>query len=119
MHDDEKEHISSLFISIPTLLGIIMIFTIFSISPSSADKYGYIEYAVVFLPSVTQRDAAMHVFAAGGSPVRNGNFSNIIIAASNQTDFQENIRQQGAIFTFSPFIKGGCIIQNFSTFKPS
>lgn len=75
------------------------------------------QYAVLFAPGTTRAQALFHVVQAGGLPLRGSAFDFIMIAVTNNPDFQQEIVYQGAIAVFSPFIKGGCFFDGKTVFS--
>lgn len=109
--------------SIIAVIGLQIVFVfllgIFSASSSSADfaDNNLKSYAVVFPMNTSSEDSFVKIIKANGKPVRHGYFENIIIATSNNDNFKENLQNEGAILTFSPFIFGGCNVQDSRILK--
>lgn len=100
-----------------TLVLLVGILVVVSIQPDGFQDDGVHEYAVVFKPGTNHYKVIDKVLKSGGVPVRSGAFDFILIAASEDEAFLEYVKTQGAIFVFSPFVKGGCFVQNKTAFK--
>ena len=109
--------ILSFSISILALVFLVGILVAVSITPQSIQENEMHEYAVVFKPGTNHYRVFDKVVESGGFPVRSGAFDFVLIAASADESFQSRLKEQGAVLVFSPFIKGGCFVQNRSAFK--
>ena len=99
------------------LVFLVGVLVLVSVQPGGAQEGQLREYAVVFKPGTHYRNGIDKVVRSGGVPVRSGTFEFVLIAASEDEAFLEYVKKQGAIFVFSPLVKGGCFVQNESTFK--
>lgn len=107
----------SIFISILFLIGITLIFAYAAVSISPNNDGSFKQYALVFSPNEDHNHIFRQIIKSDGRLVRDGTFNFIKIAASNSPNFHETIKKNGAIFVFSPIVRGGCFIKNKGRFK--
>ncbi|CAO3407692.1 hypothetical protein [Azospirillum largimobile] len=62
--------------------------------------------AAVFAPGTTLAEAMERVLAAGGTPLRGGPFTNIVVARSAHPDFAASLHQHGAWLLLDPLLAG-------------
>ena len=86
-----------------------------SVRPADASD-GTAQYAVIFTPGTPHAEAIKKTVMAGGTPVRTGKFDFIIIATSENKDFEQSVKKTGAAFLFSAIIKGACSVDNKTAF---
>lgn len=110
-------NVKSYTLSVTVLFGLIGILSYASILPAQSNGTERQQYAVVFPPSTPQIEIFNTVIKAQGLPVRNTTFDFIMVVASTDKNFQENIQKLGAIFVFSPIIKGSCVTKSYQRFR--
>ncbi len=103
--------------SLSVLVLLVGVLAFVSSYPSYSANSKYEQYAVVFPPDTGYEQAMGEVMSSGGLPVRVGSFDFIVIAASDDRDFTDHVKEKGAVFVFSPLIKGGCITKNKAAFR--
>tara|TARA_Y100001001_G_C7990239_1_gene302667 strand:+ start:702 stop:1070 length:369 start_codon:yes stop_codon:yes gene_type:complete len=106
------------------LVALISLFAVSDFASAGQKADGWAmnagnQYAVLFPPGTQSHDAISKVIAAGGSVVRFGAFDNLVIVNSSAFDFKKTQAEYGAIFVFTPFIKGNCLILDKSRFQVS
>ncbi len=67
---------------------------------------------IMFSPGVSGEEAIRRTMRAGGSFVAPGAYENILVAWSQDTGFQQRIRQEGAWIVFDTRALGGCLFPN-------
>lgn len=113
----KKNEFLSVCMSLGVILFLVGILAFVSMIPDGYEDQSNKQFAVVFSPDTTREQAMSQVIESGGYPIRAGAFDFIVIAAAPQSDFQSSVKGHGALFSFSPLIKGGCIITNKTAFK--
>lgn len=76
---------------------------------------GLPQVAVIFPPWIDFGDAMTRIAQADGRPVRQGLWSNIVIAASQEAEFVARLYDQGAILVVDPLALGGCLVGDAGT----
>lgn len=100
------------------LVGLISLFAVSDFT-TKIDGRDNPQYAVFFPLGTSAADAVSHVVSAGGSVVRFAAFDNLIIVSSIEKDARKRLKESGALFIFSPFIKGNCVIEDKTGFNVS
>lgn len=113
----KKNTALSLCISLSVIFMLVALLTYVAVYPEYSYQEEHNQYALIFSPKTTPSNIYQHIVDADGTPVRGGTFDFVMIAASNNPKFIENIQRLGAIFVFSPIIKGGCLIENHARFR--
>ncbi len=111
-----KKQIISLFIPCVVMALLVLLLAFMAIKPDYKISGEYNQYGVIFSPYVNQQQSVKAIIKAGGLPLRVGNFDFIQIIASSDESFIENMYDNGAVFIFTPVIKGACYFENKSRF---
>jgi hypothetical protein len=74
------------------------------------------EIGIIFPPGMTQTEMIERINAAGATPLKSGAWSFIQMAIIHKTTDMKNLSDLGAVFLFTPVIRGACILKSSNKF---